>query len=140
MFVFARYNLHKWTGSIDYMFIFCYQHISITRLCGVPWRSDMFFLIWFPYITGQRLVKNIGSLFENVVIEPCLLHGDLWSGNICSDKNGQPVILDPACYCKWINFGHRSQSNLSLSYKIFTYDALISIFAIITKYSLTMHS
>jgi fructosamine-3-kinase len=34
------------------------------------------------------------------VIEPCLLHGDLWSGNISSDKNGEPVILDPACYCK----------------------------------------
>lgn len=46
-------------------------------------------------------MNNIGSLFENVVIEPCLLHGDLWSGNICSDKSGQPVILDPACY-----YGH----------------------------------
>lgn len=53
------------------------------------------------YEKGQRLVNNIGSLFENVVIEPCLLHGDLWSGNICSDKSGQPVILDPACY-----YGH----------------------------------
>lgn len=49
---------------------------------------------------GQRLVKNIGALFEDVTIEPCLLHGDLWSGNISSDKNGEPVILDPACYCK----------------------------------------
>lgn len=42
----------------------------------------------------------MGPLFENVVIEPCLLHGDLWSGNISSDRNGEPVILDPACYCK----------------------------------------
>ncbi|XP_057952550.1 protein-ribulosamine 3-kinase, chloroplastic [Malania oleifera] len=53
------------------------------------------------YEKGQRLVKNMRPLFENVVIEPCLLHGDLWSGNISSDKNGQPVILDPACY-----YGH----------------------------------
>lgn len=45
-------------------------------------------------------MKNLGRLFENVEIEPCLLHGDLWSGNISSDKNGEPVILDPACYCK----------------------------------------
>ena len=45
-------------------------------------------------------MKNMGPLFENVVIEPCLLHGDLWSGNVSSDKNGEPVILDPACYCK----------------------------------------
>lgn len=50
--------------------------------------------------TGQRLIKNMAPLFENIVIEPCLLHGDLWSGNITSDKNGEPVILDPACYCK----------------------------------------
>jgi hypothetical protein len=50
--------------------------------------------------TGQRLVENITPLFDNVVIEPCLLHGDLWGGNISSDKNREPVILDPACYCK----------------------------------------
>lgn len=43
----------------------------------------------------------MGPLFENVVIEPCLLHGDLWSGNVSSDKKGEPVILDPACYCKF---------------------------------------
>ncbi|XP_031495130.1 protein-ribulosamine 3-kinase, chloroplastic [Nymphaea colorata] len=50
---------------------------------------------------GQRLINNMHKLFEDVVIEPCLLHGDLWSGNISSDKNGEPVILDPACY-----YGH----------------------------------
>lgn len=41
------------------------------------------------------------QLFEGAVIEPCLLHGDLWSGNISSDKDGNPVILDPACYCMY---------------------------------------
>nr|KJB41184.1 hypothetical protein B456_007G095100 [Gossypium raimondii] len=50
------------------------------------------------YQRGQRLIKNMAPLFEDIVIEPCLLHGDLWSGNITSDKNGEPVILDPACY------------------------------------------
>lgn len=45
-------------------------------------------------------MKNLAPLFEGVNIEPCLLHGDLWSGNISSDKNSEPVILDPACYCK----------------------------------------
>jgi protein-ribulosamine 3-kinase len=29
---------------------------------------------------------------------PALLHGDLWSGNIFSDSNKQPVIFDPAVY------------------------------------------
>ncbi|KAJ0974569.1 hypothetical protein J5N97_016534 [Dioscorea zingiberensis] len=53
------------------------------------------------YEKGQRLMKNLRPLFEGVVIEPCLLHGDLWSGNISADKKGNPVILDPACY-----YGH----------------------------------
>ncbi|KAL0904893.1 hypothetical protein M5K25_027053 [Dendrobium thyrsiflorum] len=53
------------------------------------------------YEKGQQLIKIMKPLFEGIVIEPCLLHGDLWSGNISSDKNGDPVILDPACY-----YGH----------------------------------
>ncbi|KAG1354604.1 protein-ribulosamine 3-kinase, chloroplastic [Cocos nucifera] len=53
------------------------------------------------YEKGQRLIKNMRPLFEGVVIEPCLLHGDLWSGNIGCDENDDPVILDPACY-----YGH----------------------------------
>ncbi|XP_075668872.1 protein-ribulosamine 3-kinase, chloroplastic [Castanea sativa] len=62
------------------------------------------------YEKGQRLVKSMGPLFDNVVIEPCLLHGDLWSGNISSDKNGEPVILDPACY-----YGH-SEADFGMSW------------------------
>ncbi|KAL0425938.1 UNVERIFIED_CONTAM: Protein-ribulosamine 3-kinase, chloroplastic [Sesamum radiatum] len=62
------------------------------------WTSDW---IEFYGCIGQRLVKNMAPLFDGAVIEPCLLHGDLWSGNISSDKNGDPVILDPACY-----YGH----------------------------------
>ncbi|RLN18353.1 protein-ribulosamine 3-kinase, chloroplastic [Panicum miliaceum] len=53
------------------------------------------------YEKGQRLIKNIHPLFDGAVLEPCLLHGDLWSGNISSDTKGDPVILDPACY-----YGH----------------------------------
>uniref|UniRef100_A0ACD5XBE9 Uncharacterized protein n=1 Tax=Avena sativa TaxID=4498 RepID=A0ACD5XBE9_AVESA len=53
------------------------------------------------YEKGQQLIENIHPLFEGAVIEPYLLHGDLWSGNINSDTNGDPVILDPACY-----YGH----------------------------------
>ncbi|KAK7349570.1 hypothetical protein VNO77_07032 [Canavalia gladiata] len=62
------------------------------------------------YEKGQRLVKSMGPLFTNAVIEPCLLHGDLWSGNISSDKNGEPVILDPACY-----YGH-SEAEFGMSW------------------------
>jgi fructosamine-3-kinase len=34
--------------------------------------------------------------------KPSLLHGDLWSGNIIADENGQPCVIDPAVY-----YGHR---------------------------------
>ncbi|KAG6666736.1 protein-ribulosamine 3-kinase, chloroplastic-like isoform X1 [Carya illinoinensis] len=62
------------------------------------------------YEKGQRLVKSMAPLFDNVAIEPCLLHGDLWSGNISSDRNGEPVILDPACY-----YGH-SEAEFGMSW------------------------
>jgi fructosamine-3-kinase len=30
-----------------------------------------------------------------------LLHGDLWSGNVLSDMNGSPAVIDPAVYFGW---------------------------------------
>ena len=33
--------------------------------------------------------------------KPSLIHGDLWSGNLISDKNNEPVLIDPAVY-----YGH----------------------------------
>lgn len=62
------------------------------------------------YEKGQRLIKNMAPLFEDAIIEPCLLHGDLWSGNVSSDKNCEPVILDPACY-----YGH-SEAEFGMSW------------------------
>ncbi len=32
---------------------------------------------------------------------PALLHGDLWNGNVLFDADGQPVLIDPACYWGW---------------------------------------
>ena len=32
---------------------------------------------------------------------PALLHGDLWYGNIMTDNDGEPVIIDPAAYWGW---------------------------------------
>jgi fructosamine-3-kinase len=29
---------------------------------------------------------------------PGLIHGDLWSGNLYPDLDGQPVLIDPATY------------------------------------------
>ncbi|KAI0639577.1 fructosamine kinase PKL/CAK/FruK [Trametes polyzona] len=46
--------------------------------------------------------RVIPSLLDPLVIEPVLLHGDLWSGNTGVDRaTGAPVIFDPSSY-----FGH----------------------------------
>jgi len=47
---------------------------------------------------GVKLMDCFGGLFDGYTPQPSLLHGDLWSGNYCFDKDGAPVIFDPACY------------------------------------------
>ena len=42
-------------------------------------------------------------------VKPCVLHGDLWSGNI-SSVDGQPAIFDPAVY-----YGH-SEAEFGMSW------------------------
>jgi len=46
---------------------------------------------------GLKLCQELDSFF-NEEPKPSLLHGDLWGGNAAVDKQGNPVIFDPACY------------------------------------------
>ncbi len=46
----------------------------------------------------KLLATKISDLFEDYNPLPSLLHGDLWQGNYSFDKQGIPVIFDPACY------------------------------------------
>jgi protein-ribulosamine 3-kinase len=52
-------------------------------------------------IAFESLFKKLDSIFNKE--SPCLLHGDLWSGNFLCDEQSLPVLIDPAVY-----FGHRS--------------------------------
>jgi len=45
---------------------------------------------------AEKFCKNLPDLLP--VENPSLIHGDLWSGNIISDKKGEPVLIDPAVY------------------------------------------
>lgn len=44
------------------------------------------------------IIPRTDELFQDYLPVPSLIHGDLWSGNAGFDKNGKPVIFDPASY------------------------------------------
>lgn len=48
----------------------------------------------------SRLFSKLENIFPPE--KPCLLHGDLWSGNYLTGRHGEPVLIDPAVY-----YGHR---------------------------------
>ncbi|WP_157960381.1 fructosamine kinase family protein [Marinimicrobium alkaliphilum] len=47
----------------------------------------------------ERLCERLPSLIP--VQPPSLIHGDLWVGNIHSDPDGNPVLIDPAAHWGW---------------------------------------
>ena len=46
---------------------------------------------------GEQLLERFPVLMNHEVA-PSLLHGGLWGGNIAYDRDGSPVIFDPAVY------------------------------------------
>lgn len=46
---------------------------------------------------GEQLLERCPALLDHEP-GPSLLHGDLWSGNLCYDREGNPVTYDPAVY------------------------------------------
>jgi fructosamine-3-kinase len=49
-----------------------------------------------------RLYRLLPSIFDGKP-PPCLVHGDLWSGNFMCNQASEPVLIDPAVY-----YGHSS--------------------------------
>lgn len=59
---------------------------------------------------GISLLENkIEEILANSDEQPSLLHGDLWSGNYMTDKNGDACLIDPAVY-----YGNR-EADLALT-------------------------
>ncbi|MCK5153023.1 MAG: fructosamine kinase family protein [Spirochaetales bacterium] len=48
--------------------------------------------------TYKKLRVKIPEILEESLEEPCLIHGDLWGGNVISNEAGEPVLIDPAVY------------------------------------------
>lgn len=47
---------------------------------------------------GEKLRERLGEFLAMPAEPACLLHGDLWAGNVMADADGAPVVLDPAVY------------------------------------------
>lgn len=47
----------------------------------------------------ESLLSKLGDLLPEM--SPVLIHGDLWSGNLITDLNGNPALIDPAVYYGW---------------------------------------
>lgn len=47
---------------------------------------------------GDRFLDRLDHYLDVPDEPPCLLHGDLWSGNQMADEAGDPVLIDPAAY------------------------------------------
>lgn len=50
-----------------------------------------------------KMIEQLCNKLKNFVPKnkPCLVHGDLWSGNLICDMKNNPVLIDPAVY-----YGH----------------------------------
>lgn len=47
---------------------------------------------------ADSLMERLGDFFSDYSPLPSVLHGDLWGGNISYDREGNPVLFDPATY------------------------------------------
>jgi len=113
-----RYFGYSYDNTIGEMPQYNAVNQSITSWSYFFWKYRLLFQIKYA-LKNKRINRNeytklllIKSKLKNLFsssIKPSLLHGDLWTGNVISGKNG-PVFIDTSCY-----YGH-SEADLALTY------------------------
>jgi fructosamine-3-kinase len=96
---------------------------SMPTFCGPSEQSNTPCSDGYEFFAEQRLLNMAARVFDEGILkrvwikrieyiatnlsrwippqEPAQLHGDLWGGNAHSDENGEPCLIDPACYWGW---------------------------------------
>lgn len=72
---------------------FFFEHRLLPQ-AGLAFYKDL--LSKSTYDALFRLRNRLPDLIPNE--RPALLHGDLWSGNVLVNEDGQPALIDPAVY------------------------------------------
>jgi len=63
-----------------------------------------------PHLPQSKInALYTAALSRMINIQPVLLHGDLWTGNVLFDQDGKAWLVDPACY-----YGH-SEMDLAMT-------------------------
>ncbi|MEM7179656.1 MAG: fructosamine kinase family protein [Spirochaetota bacterium] len=52
----------------------------------------------------KKIVTGLSEKWQLDAVKPCLIHGDLWTGNVLQDKSGNIFLIDPS-----ICYGHPEQ-------------------------------
>lgn len=60
-------------------------------------------LAFYNHLVNQEFLDTLEIFYEKLPDlipqeKPALLHGDLWSGNVIADNQGNAVVIDPAVY------------------------------------------
>jgi len=115
-------NLHRYTAShfgfYEDNFIGATPQLNVVKgSASKTWKQFFWeYRILYQFQLAQKngyadekLTNGISQLEDRVEMilsgseeSPSLLHGDLWKGNFIVDRNGEPVLIDPAVY-----YGHR---------------------------------
>jgi fructosamine-3-kinase len=65
----------------------------------IQWGKERGFLTHSDLRQLETLLQNLDRIIPE---QPSvLLHGDLWSGNLITDSDGNPALIDPAVYYGW---------------------------------------